>query len=106
MIHEYANDRDERRKLFDDLCRSSRIDVAGAPFVKIKTDSRGAQQRGVARDFEICNAADLYACHSKPRSAATGSFEVRKCSPIRKASAPASTNRATSSVELTPLSTT
>src|SRR5262245_20169732 len=106
MVHENSNDSHERRKLFDDGGCFSCVDVTRAARIEIQANGVCAQQHGVACVFEFFDAADFDARHNKPRIAVAGSDDVRKCSPIRNASAPAERSRSTSALPWMPLSTT
>src|SRR5690349_23530289 len=98
MVNENSHSRYERWQPFNDLCGASRIDIPRAARVKIETDGVCAEQCSVARVFEFSDAADFDTRHDRPRIAATGSGDVRKCSPIKKASAPADKSKSTSAL--------
>src|SRR5690348_7562505 len=89
LIHKNANDSYEGGQFFDDLRGARRVDVAWTRLAEIKADCRCAQQGRISRILEFRDPADFDARHNKPRMAAAGSGEVKRCSPMRKASAPA-----------------
>src|SRR5262249_11976632 len=99
MIDKNPDCSDERWKLLDDLRGSRRLNVSRAVWIEIQTNRICAQQRSVPRVFELSDSANFYARHSKPRIAIAGSGAVKKCSPMRKASAPASRRRSISRFE-------
>src|SRR5215510_599416 len=96
MIHEHTYNCYKRWELFNDLGRPRRLDISGAALTEIQADGIGAKQSGVPRILEFSNTADFDARHRKPLMAAAGSGEVKRCSPIRKASAPASSSKSIS----------
>src|SRR5262249_34071432 len=106
MIHKDSNEGYKRWKLFDNLRRFRGINVSWAVRPKVQANRVCSKQHRVACVFEFGNPADLHACHSKPRSVVTASDDVRKCSPMRNASAPASSRRTMSARLWIPLSTT
>src|SRR5436309_7305671 len=96
MIDKDANSSHKRWKLLDNLRGSRRFNIPRAVWMEIQTDRICAQQRRVPRVFKLSYAANLDARHSKPRIAVAGSGAVKKCSPMRKASAPAPSRRSIS----------
>src|SRR5262245_15482038 len=96
MIHKDSDECYKRGELLDDLGSLRCIDVSWAVGIKVQADRVRSQQYRVACVFELRNAADFDACHSNPRRVSAASDDVRKCSPMRNASAPASRRRAIS----------
>src|SRR3954467_3313368 len=106
MIHEHTHDRDKGRNNFDDFRRARRINASQALFGEVQSDGVGPKQDSVARIVRVGDAANFDACHRSPRSIASGSGDVIKDSPIRNASAPASSSSRISLRPRMPLSTT
>ena len=93
MIRRKRPRRDERRQTFNDSRRASWRRCSAGSFRR--SSSRSRRRRATRRPghHRIGDAADLDPRHSRPRSVAPGSSETIRVSPIRNASAPASSKR-------------
>src|SRR5690242_6663120 len=106
MVHKNSDYAHERRQTVDDLRSQRRFDASRALLVKIQTNRIRAKQHRVAGVFRTGYAADLDVRHKSSFTAISGSVAVKKCSPIKNASASAFSNFSISAEPCIPLSTT